>query len=837
MCCGGRLDLHGAPLNRSWVKLGETHYPGESQIVLAEPVTGWNAGNQITIPTTEGSPFYTEDKDGRRIIASVADNSQTEQHEISNVRGSVLTLKKPLKFKHEAVGRFRGEVANLSRNVIVESADPDGVRGHTMYHHNSAGSLSHVEFRHLGKEGVLGRYPIHFHQCGDTMRGSSVVGCSIWDSKNRWLTIHGTDYLVVRDCVGFRSIGHGFFFEDGTEVNNVMDRNLAVQALMGKPLPEQNLPFDTNDAAGFWWANCQNSFTRNVAVECDKHGYRFQMVKTDTFDPELRVRQVDGKLKKVDVRTLPFIRFEGNEARSQRRFALNLGGFHGQSTTEDLDRDGNVIDRVAYLGGDVQGVGPDALHPFRIKDFLVWRSHWAFHSTAPNVVIDGFTAHDINYVVWRSNIAGHDYNHVDFQNIHVSTFFNNWGSGNNRSDLLRYVDPVDDFHPSSVITGVDWLTPYTARVSGVSVDDVRVKQVTVNGIPAELQDGPVTTWVAVLASPALSGVFEAKAVDENGNAETTGHRLAYTRPLQSKRISQPKPTAASQAAPPVSELTAPTEVQPPVERDQPVNTSGLKWPLWDGRQPVSEYAKLVKLPAKKTIELHGIPLELKLIPAGSFLMGSPSDEVGRSTDESPRHRVVISEPFYLSSGEITQALYEKVMGVNPSHFKAPDKPVEQVTWHDAIAFIKASGAPLRLPTEAQWEYACRAGITTAYSSGTTQQSALQAGWFGYGDELNRALSDDESHPSAQKEPNGFGLYDMHGNVYEWCADWYSPTYYKDSPTMDPQGPPTGDERVLRGGSWEAPAVNARSANRNGYSPNSRGYVLGFRVALSVDSSP
>ena len=100
-----------------------------------------------------------------------------------------------------------------------------------MYHRGSAGSISYAEFRHLGKEGMLGRYSLHFHLCGDTMRGSSVIGASIWDSGNRWLTIHGTNYLVVRDCVGYRSIGHGFFLEDGTEVYNVLDRNLAVQAL------------------------------------------------------------------------------------------------------------------------------------------------------------------------------------------------------------------------------------------------------------------------------------------------------------------------------------------------------------------------------------------------------------------------------------------------------------------------------------------------------------------------------------------------------------------------------------------------------------------------------
>ena len=145
-----------------------------------------------------------------------------------------------------------------------------------MYHRGSTGSISYAEFRHLGKEGVLGKYSLHFHMVGDSMRGSSVIGASIWDSGNRWITIHGTNYLVVRDCVGYRSIGHGFYLEDGSESYNVLDRNLAVQATAGKPLPAQFLSFDQNDGAGFWWANSLNAFTRNVAVECDRYGYRFE---------------------------------------------------------------------------------------------------------------------------------------------------------------------------------------------------------------------------------------------------------------------------------------------------------------------------------------------------------------------------------------------------------------------------------------------------------------------------------------------------------------------------------------------------------------------------------
>src|SRR5204862_3125543 len=207
-----------------------------------------------------------------------------------------------------------------------ECAAPATARCHTMSPRSSAGSIGYAEFRHLGKQDVLGRYSLHFHLVGDTMRGSSVIGASIWDSGNRWLTIHGTNYLVVRDCVGYRSKGHGFFFEDGTEVYNVLDRNLAVQAYTTKPLPKQMIPFDKNDGSGFWWANSHNSFTRNVACDCDEYGYFFQAAKTSDFDPVRAVMQPDGSRKPVDIRTLPFVRFEDNEVHCQRRPACNLGG-------------------------------------------------------------------------------------------------------------------------------------------------------------------------------------------------------------------------------------------------------------------------------------------------------------------------------------------------------------------------------------------------------------------------------------------------------------------------------------------------------------------------------
>ncbi len=355
VCCGGRMDFHGAELARTWVKIAATSAKGATRIVLAEPVPGWRASDRVIVTATRRQPT-PKGAD----VADVSVPPETEERIIRAIDGPVLTLDKPLDFPHIARGETRGEVALLSRNVVVESADPTASRGHTMYHRNSSGSIAYAEFRHLGKIGKLGKYSLHFHRVGDTMRGSSVVGASIWDSGNRWITIHGTNGLVVQDCVGYRSVGHGFFLEDGTEVDNFLDGNLAVQARRGAPLPQQALGFDRNEGAGFWWANSQNAFVRNVAVECDQYGFRYEAPAVAGFDPSMTVRHFDGTRRKVDIRTLPFVRFEDNEAHAQRGYGLDLGGGPGDGAT-----------------GGVGGVGPGPRHPYVIRRLRVWDSHWA----------------------------------------------------------------------------------------------------------------------------------------------------------------------------------------------------------------------------------------------------------------------------------------------------------------------------------------------------------------------------------------------------------------------------------------------------------------------------
>ncbi len=388
VCCGGRMDFHGAPLSRTWVKLGTTATKGSSIVTLAEGVTGWRVGDRIVVTPSKS----THKSSGTRRPDRRTHEVFTEERVIKAINGAELTLDKGLAHEHLGDGDFRAEVANLSRNVVVESAEPEGVRGHTMYHRGSAGSISYAEFRHLGKEGLLGRYSLHYHFCGDTMRGSSVIGASIWDSHNRWLTIHGTNFLVVRDCVGYQSVGHGFFLEDGTEVYNVLDRNLAVQAYTGKKLPKQVFMDDPNDGAGFWWANSRNTFTRNVSCENDRYGFRYDAspIVSRAESVTFPVRQPDGTRKPVDVRTLPFIRFEDNEAHCDGAYGLNLG---------------NGVERV----------GPDHRHPFVVRGMKIWEVHLAFVPAAPSVLVEDMRIFSTIYGVYVPN-----YDHHVYRKLHMT---------------------------------------------------------------------------------------------------------------------------------------------------------------------------------------------------------------------------------------------------------------------------------------------------------------------------------------------------------------------------------------------------------------------------------
>jgi hypothetical protein len=505
VCCGGRMDFHGSPMNRTWVKLGATAKKDSAEVLLAEPVIGWKPGDRVIVTATT-----RQNKVQKTFRPSVKDSTQTEERIIKTIAGTKLTLDRPLGFDHLGDGDYRAEVANLSRNVIVESADPTRGRGHTMYHHGSAGSISYAEFRRLGMPGVLGRYSLHYHLVSDSMRGSSVIGASIWDSGNRWLTIHGTNYLVVRDCVGYQSLGHGFFLEDGTEVFNVLDRNLAVHAYTTNPLPKQIIPFDKNDGSGFWWANSHNTFTRNVACDCDEYGYFFQVARTADFDPTLKVMQPDGSKKKVDIRTLPFVRFEDNVAHCQRRHALNLGG-------------------GAPFGPPNAGdVGPDARHPFIVRNTKIYNVHWAFHPVSPSILVENMDIRNAEYGVWRPVYNRHAYGKLQFTKVPEQTAYAFEQGIRPKADAFpRPLDPVDDVPPTTVITHV-LKKDGQIVVRGTSSDNGTIAKVVVNGRQARAVRENFAEWEIILEAPRSGGMrIEAYAEDGAGNVETRRHGVVF----------------------------------------------------------------------------------------------------------------------------------------------------------------------------------------------------------------------------------------------------------------------------------------------------------------------
>ncbi|MCI0743191.1 MAG: formylglycine-generating enzyme family protein [Gemmataceae bacterium] len=253
---------------------------------------------------------------------------------------------------------------------------------------------------------------------------------------------------------------------------------------------------------------------------------------------------------------------------------------------------------------------------------------------------------------------------------------------------------------------------------------------------------------------------------------------------------------------------------------------------------------------------NSIGMKLVRIPAGKFLMGSPAAEVERDPRET-QHEVVITRPFYFGVFEVTQAEYEKVAGANPAFFSAkngggPDHPIEQVHWTKAVEFCtrlsalpaeKKAGRIYRLPTEAEWEYACRAGAMTVFHFGDAL-SSKQANFNG-----EHPYGKAETGPFLKKTTkvgsypaNAWGLHDMHGNVWEWCSDWYDPDFYKKSPKENPQGPPQGVLRtgfkedffrVVRGGSWLDEARACRSAYRFRFMPSDPYRLVGFRVVCEI----
>ena len=276
--------------------------------------------------------------------------------------------------------------------------------------------------------------------------------------------------------------------------------------------------------------------------------------------------------------------------------------------------------------------------------------------------------------------------------------------------------------------------------------------------------------------------------------------------------------------------------------------------LWNATEDLQEYAKRIGIRSSDSVDLgDGAIIDFVLIPAGEFLMGpggDPNDtfvvQEGKKTirfwlDELPSHRVTLTRPFFMSKYEITQQQFRTIMGTNPSAFPGDLRPVEQVSWDEANEFCKRLGERVHrefhLPTEAEWEYACRGGTTARFYNGDSVEDLVQAAWYRGNSNVGVVYADsaNTTRKVGQKAPNKFGLYDMLGNASEWCLDYYEPDYYKSSPPVDPPGPISGVNHVVRGGDWESNPSSCRSSarvegNLRTMNPN---WNVGFRV-ICVD---
>ncbi len=291
----------------------------------------------------------------------------------------------------------------------------------------------------------------------------------------------------------------------------------------------------------------------------------------------------------------------------------------------------------------------------------------------------------------------------------------------------------------------------------------------------------------------------------------------------------------------------PEQVDRPPEPSDPLVYE--KWPFGaaEAKRRQKQTAAALGVPVEKTLDLgDGVTMKLVLIPAGQFVMGSgeSAEEVARKLggndewyeDEHPQRRVTLTEPFYMGVCEVTQAQYEQVLGKAPSRGEwmaksGAEHAASDISWDDATAFCKKlsgrTGLDVQLPTEAQWEYACRAGSTTRYCYG---DDAGKLGAYAWYDDNACDVGDRYAHTVGRKKPNAFGLHDMHGNVWEWCGDW-SQDSYRGLAREDPKGPRSGTSRVLRGGSWLGRRGGCRSANRSRIIPDYRSSDFGFRVVV------
>jgi formylglycine-generating enzyme required for sulfatase activity len=363
-------------------------------------------------------------------------------------------------------------------------------------------------------------------------------------------------------------------------------------------------------------------------------------------------------------------------------------------------------------------------------------------------------------------------------------------------------------------------------------------------------------WVAIPFTDGTSATFSAAGEVVDGDPAVLKKQIVYVvqrtpdgpqELLSYDEFQKLVPKSWSEA--PSGKATAKAAAKPAPAASKPAGPAPpLAIAPFDGtkaKEHQEAWAKYLGMPVEMA---NSLGMRFVLIPPGEFDMGSTEAEVAKLVEESkamklesahferllaetPKHRVRITKPVYLGQCEVTQAEYERVMGSNPSKCQGDSsRPVEQISWVEASVFCqklgelpqeKALRAVYRPPTEAEWEYGCRAGTTTTWYATNDVGTVKEQAWF-------NANAGGTTHPVRQKTPNAWGLCDLHGNVWEWCLDWYGK--YASAAVTDPSGPSTGSVRVYRGGSWDFNAILGRSAARRSANPASRFSLLGLRVA-------
>jgi formylglycine-generating enzyme required for sulfatase activity len=416
-----------------------------------------------------------------------------------------------------------------------------------------------------------------------------------------------------------------------------------------------------------------------------------------------------------------------------------------------------------------------------------------------DINLDGIvSAADLMYLLSQWGAIDPEFGDLNFDGMidgaDISILLANWGQGFGGQPPISLTAITPAEGPSTGGTAI--------VISGTNLTGVT--SVTIGGAAA--------TAVVVVSPNTVTAVTPAREVGARDVVATAGLRSAvkvggftYTQPLAWATVLQQNPDP---------------EVVTDANLQNAIIATGYPWRVRD----------------------NGTNIEMVLIPPGNFNMGcSASNAHGCDGDESPVHLVTLTDAFYMGRYEVTQAQWQARMGSNPSYFQSssaqvpaaqvPNRPVERVSWYETGGFLLGTG--LRLPTEAEWEYACRAGTTTAfhgftgYLAGTNDDTlAGNIAWY-------TSNSSGQTRPIGGKLVNSFGLHDMSGNVWEWVNDWYSSSYYASSPSSNPTGPATGSSRVLRGGSWYY-TNDVRSSTRGYLMPNFTNYNVGFRVARNPE---